>query len=87
MVNTMSAQPAVATTQSILLDTSAYSVLAGAAFFMGMSTAAFTKAGKGKRAGAKAGFTFAGLFFLASTGMLIYVAAKVLKEQSDEKKS
>lgn len=66
-----------------LLDTAHISVLAGAMLLMGMSTGAFTKAGKGKKAGAKVGFTFTGLFLLAGTGMLIYVAIDILIKKKD----
>lgn len=68
----------------VLLDTSPFTVLAGAAFFMGMSTAAFTKAGKGKRGGAKAGFALTGLFFMVATGLLVYVTVKLMPERADE---
>lgn len=70
-----------------LLDTSNITVLAGAMLLMGMSTAAFTKAGKGKKAGAKVGFAFTGLFLLAGTGMLVYVAIDIMikKQQHSEK--
>lgn len=61
-----------------LVNTSQYTVLAGGALLMGMSTAAFTKAGKGKNAGAKTGFALTGLFLLAGVGLLIYVAAKIM---------
>lgn len=69
-----------------LVSTSEYTVLAGAALLMGMSTAAFTKAGKGKNAGAKTGFALTGLFLLAGVGMLVYVGAKIMTTRTEEKK-
>ena len=69
---------------STLVATSNVTVLAGAALLMGMSTAAFTKSGKGKNAGAKAGFAFAGLFLLAGTGLLVYVAVKLMTTTSNQ---
>lgn len=75
-------------TAQVLLDTSSYSVLAAAMLLLGMSTGAFTKAGKGKRAGAKAGFALTGLFLLSGTGMLIYVAIQIMmKQKQDDTKS
>jgi len=69
-----------------LVTTSQYTALAGAALLMGMSIAAFTKAGKGKSGGAKAGFTLAGLSLMAGVGMLVYVAIQIMMTHSSEKK-
>jgi hypothetical protein len=52
---------------------------------MGMGVGAFTKAGKGKRASAKAGFALTGLFFMGATAMLVYVGIQLLTKD-DEKK-
>jgi len=68
-----------------LLDLSPYIVLGAATFNMGMGVGAFTKAGKGKRASAKAGFALTGLFFMGATALLVYVGIQLLTKD-DEKK-
>lgn len=70
---------------STLVHTSQYTALAGAALLMGMSTAAFTKAGKGKSAGAKTGFALTGLFLLGGVGLLVYVSAKIMTTRATDK--
>lgn len=68
-----------------LLDLSPYIALGAATFNMAMGVGAFTKAGKGKRASAQAGFALTGLFFMGSTGLLIYVAIKLLTQDEEKK--
>lgn len=82
--------PAAHTTHTVsqtLLDTSNFAALAGAMLLLGMSTAAFTKAGKGKKVGAKVGFSLAGLFLLSGTAMLVYIAIEVMRKQKEDKDS
>lgn len=84
-MSTPAATPTTASVGQTLLDTSNFTALAGAMLLLGMSTAAFTKAGKGKKTGAKVGFSLAGLFLLAGTGMLVYVAIEIMRKQQDSK--
>jgi hypothetical protein len=75
--------------QKQLTHDSPYITLAGATLLLGMATAAFTKAGKGKKAGAKVGFTFTGLFLLAGVALLSLVVIHLFTAKSsaaDDKK-
>lgn len=81
--------PTPASIGQTLIDTSNFTALAGTMLLMGMAVAAFTKAGKGKKAGAKVGFAFTGLFLLAGTALLMYVAVEISikKQQLSEKEA
>lgn len=68
-----------------LVSTSQYTALAGAALLLGMSIAAFTKAGKGKNAGAKTGFAITGVALMSGVGLLVYVAVQIMMTNSSDK--